>query len=71
MSAEGLRAFKAAVVADPSLVARLRPITDREPFIAAALEAARQLGFSLERSEIEAEMREGHRVFLTAWLPHV
>ena len=60
----GLDAFVRRVIQDSMLVSRLRPILDRDAFIAAALEVARERGFRVERVDIEVAMREGQRIWL-------
>ncbi len=66
---ERLEAFIRQVVADPGLVARLRPILDRDAFIGATIALAREQGFEFDRPAIETAMREGQRVWLNH-LPH-
>jgi hypothetical protein len=64
-----LEAFIREVVSDPDLVARLRPVLDRDAFIGATIALARERGFEFDRPEIETAMREGQRVWLSH-LPH-
>jgi hypothetical protein len=64
-----LEAFIREVVSDPELVARLRPVLDRDAFIGAIIALARERGFEFDRTVIETAMREGQRVWLNH-LPH-
>jgi hypothetical protein len=66
---ERLEAFIRQVVADPELVARLRPILDRDAFIGATIALAHERGFEFDRPVIQTAMREGQRVWLNH-LPH-
>jgi len=69
--ASGLEAFRREVVADERLVARLRPILDRDAFIRAASELGAQRGYRFAPGEVAAAMREGQLAWLTHWLPVV
>ena len=62
-----LEAFIREVVSDPDLVARLRPVLDRDAFIGATIALARERGFEFDRTVIETAMLEGQRV----WLSHL
>lgn len=68
---KGLEAFRRYVVADAALVARLRPILERDEFLRAVDEVAEEGGFRFEPAEVAAAMREGQMAWLTHWLPTV
>ena len=71
MSAESLERLRAIVTSRPDLVAKLRPIPEREALLTAALDIAREFELEVRREDLEAAMREGHRQFVSAWLPYV
>jgi hypothetical protein len=67
MSREGMEALRARVNDDPQLAHRLHDI-EPDRFCADVVGVAAELGFSVERADVEEALAEGRRVWSLRWI---
>ena len=60
--------FRAVVFADPELQVRLRSIPEWPAFVAAAVDAAAELGVELTAADVVAARHESSRSWLERWV---
>jgi hypothetical protein len=65
----GFADFRQQVLADATLQARLRRISDLETFVALAVRLGRDSGFSFAAEDVTAELKRGQTAWLSNWSP--
>jgi hypothetical protein len=60
-SPQPLQQFRTIVFADPALQAELRQAPDRSSFVRLVMERAREHGWTLDATEVEAALAAGAR----------
>jgi predicted ribosomally synthesized peptide with nif11-like leader len=68
MSRESFERFRALVIEDPDLQARLSGFEDLQKFEDAVLEAAAEREFDFSRQELQQALREARRSWIERWL---
>ena len=67
MASAAFERFRTLVLADEDLQRRLQPVESWEPFVAQALELARERGVALDESDLAAAREAAQRVWRNRW----